>query len=263
MAEASEKKRKSEIEAFLTSISAAVVTGSANASRIRADLDNLIGEITASGAYYTDSKEFYIPLLETLERTRDVTAHLQKKLAEEKKHDVDYYAKTVGEYDCLIHEEEVSEGKVHEFFEVHPNLLDPRIVKLDSKKSFGGEKFPDFIITLSIEKYVLVEIEKPSDSIYKKNGDPSLEFNHAEQQIRDYLQWANEEKDWLRKRGLPKMSTANMKGLVVIGLRSNMSPEERERFEQHNFSVRATHEIRTFDDILMEHRQLVKNLRTS
>jgi hypothetical protein len=237
------------------------ISSSANASAAITDLDNLIAKMMVSAPFYPDSKNFSIPIIEKLRETRDFATHYQKQFIEEKKPDLDDYAGVVEEYDCLIHKKGVSESKVHNFFVAHSNVLDPKIVKLYSKKSFGGEKFPDFIARLSIEKYILIEIEKPSDSIYRKSGDPSPEFSHAEQQIRNYLHWANEDKEWLRKRDLPKISAENMKGLIIIGMRSSMDSKDTEKLEQHNFSVRATHEIKTFDDILMENRQFLENLR--
>jgi len=48
--------------------------------------------------------------------------------------------------------------------------------------------------------YLLVEIEKPNDRLSTKKGNPTSELSHAQQQIIDYLKWANEEKEFLRVR---------------------------------------------------------------
>ncbi|HKZ45383.1 MAG TPA: Shedu anti-phage system protein SduA domain-containing protein [archaeon] len=138
--------------------------------------------------------------------------------------------------------------------------IDRGIKKIFPKKSFGGEGFPDFIAVLHDLTHILVEIEKPTDKMYTKRGHPSAKFSLAEQQIRDYLQWANEEKEFLRKRGLPDISVENTKGLLIIGMKKNLSIKEKERLAQQNFSSRS-HEIKTFDDILMENEKVIANIR--
>jgi len=129
------------------------------------------------------------------------------------------------------------------------------------KKSFGGEGYPDFLLFLHDSSYLLVEIEKPSASLFNKKGDPSSELTHATQQIRDCLRWAIEEKEFLRKQQCPNISADNTKGLVVIGRTAKLTIDEVKKLENLNVEVRGKYEIKTFDEVLAENKTILDNLK--
>ena len=87
------------------------------------------------------------------------------------------------------------------------------------------------------------------------------EFTHAIQQIRDYLRWAIEEKEFLRKRQCPNISADNTKGLAVIGRIAKLTIDEAEKLKNLNAEVRGKYEIKTFDDILAEIKTIFQNLK--
>lgn len=105
---------------------------------------------------------------------------------------------------------------------------------------------------LQNETHIIIEIEKPSKKLYTRKGYPTAVLSEAEQQVLDYIQWANAEKEYLRRRGFPNIGMENIKGLLVIGMRKGLTVREKEKLAQLNFSARSTHEIKTFDDILEE-----------
>lgn len=145
------------------------------------------------------------------------------------------------------------------FFEKNPVFLSWHVIKFLAEKSFGGEQFPDLILFLNNKNYVIVELEKPSVKLYNKRGDPTQELSHAEEQVRGYLRWAVEEKEFLRKRGLKNLSGENTRGLLIIG--SFLTDEERKKLETHNSSVNGKYSIKTFSDILEENEAILKNLK--
>jgi len=203
----------------------------------------------------------YVP---SAQATIDVRKHFVNtfdELVQKKESELDEYEATVSNYEKLINNPMIEEPDIQKFFEDNPLLLDRKITKLYSKKSFGGEKFPDFLAILHNGTHILIEIEKPQDIVYTKKGDPSADFSHGEEQVRGYLAWAKENIEFLRKRGLPDLSSENMKGLLIIGMRANLGEREVEKLEIHNFSVRHSHEIKTFDDILGENFQTIQSIR--
>lgn len=127
------------------------------------------------------------------------------------------------------------------------------------RKSLAGERIPDFIAILHNGEHILIEIEKPTDILFKEDGDPTADFSQAEQQIQNYLTWVDEDKDFLRKRGLPNISVENTKGLLVIGMKSKLIPEEITKLNRKNFG-RNDYIIKTFDEILLENKEYLNSI---
>jgi len=168
-------------------------------------------------------------------------------------------ARAIEQYKRLVRRN-AQESDFQRFFEKNPAFLEPRVKVSLSKKSFGGEGYPDFLLILNDLNHLLVEIEKPSDNLFTKKGNPTSKLSHAQQQIIDYLKWANEEKEFLRKRGCPNISADNTKGLVVIGKSSDLTVDELRKLEGLNATVRSRYEVKTFDKIFTEYETILANL---
>lgn len=252
------KKKYPVVESFPSgTISASgYISGSINY------FDNVIENLESIGLENPSLTELIFPTIEKYKETRLSIVENLETLVSSRKSELDEYEEAIQDYEKMINRQKITEDEIQDFFEKNFSIIiDQKIKKLIPKKSFGGEKFPDFIAVLTREDYLIIEIEKPTDRIYTTKGDPSEKFAHAEQQVRDYLKWANENKEFLRKRGLPNISAENTKGLLIIGMSKNLSPKEKEQLAMHNFSSRSTHEIKTFDEILVENQQLIENLR--
>ena len=150
------------------------------------------------------------------------------------------------------------EPKFQAFFEKNPTFLNWQTSKVLAEKAFGGEQFPDLILFLKNKSYIIVELEKPGVNLYTKRGDPSQELSHAEEQVRGYIRWAIEDKQYLRTRGLENITADNTTGLLVIG--SYLTAEERKKLDTHNNSIRSMYIIKTFADILEDNEAILKNL---
>lgn len=205
--------------------------------------------------------EFVTPTIDMVRETRAVASKNFKELLSTKKSELDKYESTIRTYEKMINSKDVDEKTIQKFLEENPYIINQGMKAITPKISFGGEKFPDFVAVLYNGKHILIEIEKPADRLYSKKGDPTAKFSHAEQQIEEYLKWASENKEFLQKRGLPNMRPENTKGLLVIGMNKGMTPEEKEKLEMHNYSTRSTYETKTFDEILLENQQVIKNIR--
>lgn len=204
--------------------------------------------------------QFVEPIIKQLDIAAEVTKRQGTALAFTRKMDLDEYSKKIEEYGGLI-DKDAEENKFQKFFEENPVFLDPKVKAVMPKKSFGGEGYPDFVLILHDSSYLLVEIEKPSVRLFNNKGDPASELTHAQQQIRKYLRWAIEEKEFLRKRGCPNISADNIKGLVVIGKTTDLKADGLGKLENINAEVRSRYEIKTFDRILEENQAILGNLR--
>jgi len=170
------------------------------------------------------------------------------------------YEKIMDEYAMLL-EKKAEEYEFQLFFERNPNFINAKVVESFPKKSFGGELIPDFVIKQNDKKYMIVEIEKPNVKLFNKEGAPSHELVHAQQQIRDYMSWAIEEKEYLRKRGCKGISVNNVIGLLLIGDSSGFTQVEHTNLERINAEVITKYQIKTFDMLLNENKIIIKNLK--
>jgi hypothetical protein len=217
----------------------------------------LLEEVTVD----VNNKDSFNSTIYSLQKNKNDIEIDQLKLLKANPTDLEYYEKAVKDYGELINKPNVEELELQSYFELNPILLDRGLKQVFAKKSFGGEAFPDFIAILQNDTHILIEIEKPSKKLYTKKGYPTTALSEAEQQVRDYIQWVTGEKEFLRRRGLPNIGVENTKGLLVIGMRKDLTNREKEKLLQQNFSVRSTHEIKTFDDILEENLQVIKSIQ--
>jgi len=209
-------------------------------------------------------REIIYPTINWMKDTRNQMVHDGGKLLFERKSDIADYEKSIQDYEIKINSPKIGEPELQDFFLNNPIIIDRRITKLIPKKSLGGENYPDFIAVLHNKQHILIEIETPTKRLYTRNGHPTSEFSQADQQIQDYLRWTNEDKDYLRKPmreiPLPDMSVENTSGLLIIGMRKNLSPEEERRLERRKFECK-NYRIETFDELLMDNQQIVKSIR--
>lgn len=222
--------------------------------------DSMIGSLDSMSSRNPSVFVDTSPIIDWMKVTKEKMIQSREKLVVEGKSVFTAYEKSVQAYGELINNPNVKEPEIQDFFEENPSLIDLGLERLFPKKSFGGERFPDFIAVLHDGKHVLIEIETPTKRLYTSKGNPTTEFKQAEQQILDYLQWANEEKEFLRKRGLSNISVENTSGLLIIGMSKNLSKEEKRKLGRKKFECK-NYEIKTFDELLSENHQVIDNIR--
>lgn len=121
-----------------------------------------------------------------------------------------------------------------------------------SKLKLGSELETDFV-TLNDgfsngNQFELIEIKRPSATLFTENGTMTSEFNRATQQIRDWKRWLIENRTWMKKH-LPTVSTrivskSDLKFKIIIGRRLT-NPYDIEKRNQIADEIGA--EIRSFD----------------
>lgn len=218
---------------------------------------NMLGSIV-----FSDPKRapFVEPIIEKLDVAAEAVKKQEIELARSKKKDWAEYEEKVEEYRGLLGKS-AKETEFQKFFKNNPVFLEQKVKTSIPKASLGGEDYPDFFMVLHDSSHLIVEIEKPAVKLFTRRGDPTAEFTHAQQQIRNYLQWAVEDKEYLRKRGFPNLTANNVRGLLVIGRTSDLNAKELAKLEGLNAEVRGKYEIKTFDRILEENEAWLKNLK--
>ena len=167
------------------------------------------------------------------------------------------YKELIQEYSDLVNHLS-EEPKFQSFFEANPFFLNLQVVKTLGKKSFGGELIPDYVLELSDKSILVVEIEKPAFKLYNRDGDPTHELGHAEEQIRGYISWATKNNSFLREHGIENLNPDKIMGLVIIG--ANLSETEQNKLDARNKSQRSDFIVKTFSDICRENQAFLSNL---
>lgn len=153
-------------------------------------------------------------------------------------------------------EASLPEESYQRFLTKNPVFLDPLASSVISKQKLGLEHITDFVIRSLNDKYLLVEIEKPNDSIFTQSDNMSAVFTHAFGQVLDFQQWIDSNVAYAQKL-MPLVSSP--RGLLVIGRQLGFTNKRREKL--HRFNVNsASISVMTFDDILHQAQRLYQNI---
>jgi len=167
---------------------------------------------------------------------------------------------TLAEYKKLIDNKNTTESQMQSFFEKNWALLEINARRILPKFDMGGENIPDFIVETSDFRYVIVEIEGPNEEIYTAETPPrqARKLREADSQIKTYLSYAHNNILFLRQK-LPFLSGEKIRGLIVIGKSSNLSPEQKKRLDQDRGFSKDFDTV-TYDELFESLRMFLENL---
>jgi hypothetical protein len=161
----------------------------------------------------------------------------------------------IGTLEKLIGESQREEA-YQQFLASNPVFLDPLASEVIPKQRLGLEYTTDYVVRRLDNEYILVEIEKPQDALFTANNDFTAKFTHAYGQILDFQQWVDSNAAYARTL-LPKISSP--KGLLIIGLRKNLTDRQKAKLERFCFNNRSV-DVLTFDDLVTRGRDLYANI---
>jgi hypothetical protein len=104
-------------------------------------------------------------------------------------------------------------------------------------------------------------VESPRKRLYKAGSavEPFQEWMHAEQQVRDYCNFIDMNRDYIeREEALPGIHRPT--GLVIIGRRNEISAEGRRKLAERN-GEGGRYQTITFDDLIDQVKSVAKHLR--
>lgn len=116
----------------------------------------------------------------------------------------------------------------------------------------------DYVLRRRDDRYLVVEIERPSTKLFTNAGEFSAAFTHAYGQILGFQAWVTDNLAYAQSK-MPGIS--DPKGILVIGMRSRLAPDEQRKLRFWN----AMHEhyalTLCFDDLSAQAQTLSDNLR--
>lgn len=153
--------------------------------------------------------------------------------------------------------ESTNEERYQKFIENNPGLIDPIAMEIINKQKLGAEFITDFVVRKLDNSYILVEIEKPSTSIFTKSNDLSSDFSHALGQVLDFQEWVESNISYAQKI-MPEITSPT--GLLIIGLSSDLNDFQKRKLRRFNINNKGNLEVVTFDELLNRSVKLYENM---
>lgn len=157
----------------------------------------------------------------------------------------------------LVLNDELIEEKYQIFLNKHPVLIDPLAKEIIPKHKLGNDYITDFVIKKLNDEYILVEIEKPRDKIFKQDNDFSMQFIHAIGQVIDFQEWIESNIAYANTK-LPNISSPV--GIVIMGRSNDMNERQKKKLKRFIINMNNRLKVYTYDDVLENANKLLNNL---
>lgn len=158
-------------------------------------------------------------------------------------------------FEILISEKD-SEEVYQRFLTKNPGFIDPLASEVIPKQKLGLEHVTDFVIRRLDDEYILVEIEKPQDTIFTGANDFTARFTHAYGQVLGFQEWVDAHGEYARSL-MPGIFSP--KGVLIIGMRNELSAEQTAKLKRLNINSRSI-EVLTYDDLIRKAKDLYQNI---
>lgn len=152
------------------------------------------------------------------------------------------------------------EETVQQFIQANPILLQqfaPQ--RLYHKPPLLTKYTADFAVLNNKGELILIEIEKPNKRLLKKDGGISAEFQHAIDQVRDWLHLVEEHRAAaLECMGLKPEEVVSIRGVVIMGRDGSCAPNHLRKLKWTDFGHGIT--FYTYDDLISGLVTLVRTI---
>lgn len=224
--------------------------------------DLWMGELSRSSVYENDPRAVLDADLWALKWLTDSGAEPQMLVDDGPGRAVEEVEKIICRFQELLDRPGVDEvTDIQPFLsdERHWILLDASPQMVWPQKRLGSGLKVDFMIRESTGGYVAVEIESPNFPLYTKALNPSKELTHAEQQVRDYCEFIDQNLDYVgREEKLEGITRP--RGRVVIGRRRGLSEAAKRKLAGRN-ADHGRYVVRVYDDLVDQARLAVAAMK--
>lgn len=186
--------------------------------------------------------------------------------AEDAQRDLPTYAADILEASCdeflaLLQDNGDDEEALHQWLnkQEHHIFVDPHAIEVHSKVPFGNKQ-SDFVVRRPDQTYLLIEIERANLHIFqKRNAEPTHQFNHACQQVRDWQRYIRDNVHTVRTElGLDEIYEP--RGMVIMG-RTKDIREGDAMTRWLDMKNKYELDLATYDELNARVRSIAESLR--
>lgn len=153
----------------------------------------------------------------------------------------------ISELESLLASTKRNEHALQRCLEANPVLFGPDYQRVIPKHRLGAEYEMDYALVRVSGLVDLAEIESSTLRLFKRNGDPTSDLVHAEQQVMNWLAWMETNEAYARQK-LPNIMRPM--GYVVIGRTSTLNAADQRRLQLRNALLAGGLQVLTYDDLL-------------
>jgi hypothetical protein len=223
--------------------------------------DLWFGEITREDVHLPNTTHFLDADLQIIQWLVDLALTPQEAVDDAPNSVIQMITQILSQFEELINRPEVDEVRDIQPFlsdRRHWMLLSPTGKHVWPQKMLGNKYKVDFVIREHDDSYVAVEIESPRFKLFTNNLDPRHELTHAEQQVRDYCDYIDRNRDCVeREEGLPQIYRPN--GLVIIGRKKDLVPQAMRKLESRNRDG-GRFTVMVYDDLIQRLRAVLDSV---
>ena len=213
--------------------------------------DFWFGELTREALHLSNTVHFLLAELQVLQWTMDLALPPQDVVSNATENASETIRRLLVDFEQLLNKPGVDEKADIQPFLADPKhwiLLSPSRKHVWPEKELGNKWRVDFLVRESDDSYTAVEIESPNFPLFTKALDPHHKLTHAEQQVRDYCEYIDQNRDTVeREEGLTKVFRP--RGVVVIGRRRTLSDDATRKLVARNRDA-GRYTVMVYDDLI-------------
>lgn len=168
------------------------------------------------------------------------------------------YASLLAEFKALLDSNPEREQILQAFLQTNPMLLCPTQVQMWPKLQLGAT-ITDFVFREANQDYLLVEIERSTLRLFRKNGNVTAELTHAQGQILDWKRYLEDNLQSVQRELKLIGITTNPNALLVIGRSQSLLPRDRRKLQTMT-NVSPKLRVMTYDDVYENAKAVFENL---
>ena len=167
-------------------------------------------------------------------------------------------SKILGEFKALLDSNPDREQTLQTFLQENPALLCPTHSKMWPKLDLGAKE-TDFVFCDANNDYLLVELEKSTHKLFKKDGHLTSAVNHALGQVTDWKRYLEDNLATVQRELKLTNISANPNALIVIGRSNTLTEDNRRKLTSiHNEHPKT--KILTYDEVYNNAKTVIENL---
>ena len=226
--------------------------------------DFWFGELTREVLHLPTTVHLLMAELQVLQWTVDFALPPQEVISDGSKNAVATVRQLLEDFEHLLDKPGIDEvADIQPFLADAKNwiLLSPSRKHVWPQKMLGNKWKVDFLVRESDDSYTAVEIESPNFPLFTKQLDPHYKLTHAEQQVRDYCEYIDQNRDTVeREEGLTGIFRP--RGTVVIGRRKALSDDAMRKLIARNRDA-GRYTVMVYDDLIDRVRSVVSSIEAA